>query len=342
MFDASAIRRVMLSGSALMLCLFSMILSPSAASAQAPLADALEEIYADDERGMRLLRDNGVKLGRVLTLERVGSQAYVVEVGIEVAGNRARYPLKVGREDGRWTLLWQPESVYVAALLRILKSDALPDIETTAQWGDVARLPAMPIIATRKRYVTPFGDVPLSDRDDDSPPGDLELSPGLVRAAQWWVKKVLNDDPAPAGVDLLLDTQMSWQDTNKVLFNLSTVGLYQLTIVTRTGGAFQVASPLRQAKFAVVLYPLDKGFGLRIATDAGVLPTDGCAPEMTACLHSPDDLAEVLARHPTPVAPVMVAAAGTVATGDVLRFAAKFARLTKVGPHQLLIGYVQK
>lgn len=317
------------------------VLSLPTPAAATTLDDALAEIFATDDAGLRLLRDNGASHFGVLTLERLPSASYVVEIGVEIEGVTARYPLKLGREDGAWTLQWQPAAVYASALLAMMKNDVLPHVVTTSKWANVARLPALPVIATRKRYVTPFGEVALDDRGDTATQGDLELSPALVQAGQSWVRRVLDDDPAPAGIDLLLDPSVSWRVTNKVLYNMSTVGLYQVTIVMRDGGAMHVAAPARQANFVVALYPLADRFGVRVAGSDGPLPGDGCADQMTACITQPNELDAIITTSEL-IAPLMFAASAEVAAGDVLRFANHFETLTGLPPHRLLVGYVQR
>lgn len=326
------------------LLLLTLILTPLRADATT-LQSSLQKIFAEDDAGLRLLRENGAQLGDLLTLERVPTGSYVIEVAIRIGDRTARYPLKLGRATGDWALEWQPEGVYAGALLGMAKSGALPPTATGTAWSDVSRLPALPIIGTRKRYVTPFGEVALNDHGDGPAQGDLEISPGLVQAVQSWVNRVLDEDPAPAGFDLILDREMSWKAANKALFNAAVAGLYQVTIVTSatTFEVARVASPVaRPATLVVALYALESGFGIRVSRGKEVVAGDGCAPEMTSCFADEAGFAAATDALGAAQGVPMFAAAGDVTVGDAVRFLVTFGSGLGVPPHRLLMGYVQK
>ncbi len=318
------------------------LLGVSSAVQATTLQAGIQQAFAGDDAGLRLLRSNGAELGPLLVVERLPSGEYAVEIELRLDGRAMRYPLKLRRDDGQWTLQWQPSTVFAAALIGITKSGALPEVPTTERWVDSARLPAFPIIATRKRFVTPFGEIALDDRGEESDPGDLEVSPALVRAAQSWITQVLDSDPGPAGIDLILDGELSWRMANKVLFNLASTGLYHVTVVTQDMGALRVASPARQAAYVMALYPLETGFGLRVAVDGVLRPESGCAPQMTTCVTDEGGVAAAVERAALGRGPVMFAASGELSASVVARFLAAFAATAQVAPHALLVGYVQK
>lgn len=313
---------------------------PGSARAQSTtLEGTLAAAWAADDAGLKVLRTSGATLGPVLVIERVPSGAYVAEVALELGATRVRYPLKLQRDAGRWQLTWQPTAAYAGALLAMVKSGALPAAVTDVRWADVPRLPALPVIATRARVVTPFGEVAATV---DGEPG-LRASPLLLRAAQRWIVEVLEDDPAPAGIDLLLDHATSWRDANAVLLSLASAGLYQVHIVTADMGVLRVSSPVaRPANVVVALYHLNDVFGVRLSADGEEFPGDGCAPQMSACPRAAGGLAAVLERLEAPARSVMFAAAGDVNVGDALGFLVATQAYFGLPPHRLLVGYVQR
>lgn len=318
-----------------------------------PLEATLSEAFETDDRGLRLLREAGGEYRRVLTLERLPSGHYMAEVQIDVVDRAVRYPLRLSRDESGWTIDWQPVGEYAAALASMAKSDMLPDARGVTAWTAIDRVPALPLIGTRSRIVTPYGEVDPDDASEEGSQGDLALSPQLVRHVQRWVNVTLSQDPAPAGFDLILDRATRWQFANKLLFNASVVGLYQIAIVVHGDGdpgVVKLSSPVsvksgEAAPTVVAMYPLDADrYGLRISVDGEVIRREGaCAVAMTLCISEPGELPDALERVIQPGGHrAMFAATGDTRVGDVVAFLAAFVDFMGLRDYHVLMGYVQK
>ena len=318
------------------LALVCILLTALPAAAQT-LDTSIRQAWDRDDAGLRLLRENGAALGRVIVAERVPSGAYVVEVALQLPSQTtARYPLKLERRDTAWKLVWQPEASYASALLSTTKSNALAVTKSTQSWSSQVRLPALPIVATRKRFVTPFGEV------EADPAGDFRGSPGLQRAARSWISAVLDDDPGPAGIDVLADRTMSWRALNIVLLSAASAGLYQVSMVGRGDdlNVVPVGSPVSRPPVSVLaIYRADSRLGVRLKVGDELAPSDGCAEHMTTCITNPEDLEAFLDKQ-TLTGPVMFAAADIDVETALPLVNAVAGRIRR--PHALLVGYVSR
>ena len=334
-----------------LLVVAAVLLSAAGAAAQQTLEQALDAAFASDDAGMTALRDAGGTFVGVLGAERLPSGAYLAEVGVSVGGRTLRYPVKLDRGDGRWAVVWQPVVAYASAVAGLARSGMLPVGRNEERWDEVARLPALGIVATKARIVTPFGVV---DRPAESSGSeDLTQIPSLITHAQRWVAEALDHDPGPAGFDLVLDGGLSWRDLNMLMFNASAVGLYELWIVTDNEGELhQVpsAAPVDavtrpDATPAVVaMYPLGDGWGFRISTPTPASDVEAieCAPQMNLCVSSPDAFVEGLETWIEPgESRAMFAAVGQVAIADAIRFMAAFVDYMGLPAHRVLLGYIQ-
>lgn len=318
------------------LCAIAPIAAPAHAEPR-PLGESLERVYATNSEGLRLLRDNGGVLQGVATLERV-RDGYVVELRVAWQQVVARYPVKLARDDDVWRLVWQPDAAYAAALVALVTHRGVVDVASDDVWSDTARLPALPVIVTRQRIVTPFGELPTPSGGEA-----LEALEGLQRATRAWIVDVLDEDPAPAGVDLLLDPALSWSQLNSVLFNLAAAGLFQATVVTANGGALLLAAPARQAPTIVAVFPLDAAFaplqwGVRLVVDEVAVGSSDCAPQMTGCIAAHDELPALLPAEAR--GPLMLAAPASPTVAEVLRFVPVLKSYAAIAPHRLLLGYI--
>lgn len=345
---------------AAIILLFCCLSVPSLAAAQT-LEGSLAEAFRTSQDGLKLLRNAGASYGGLLSLERLPSGNYAAEARFDLDNKPVRYPLKLQRDGARWEVIWQPEATYAAALIGIVKSGELPTGRAERAWVEAERMPALPIVGTKKRFVTPFGEVPAGDRapneSQDESQGELDLSPQLVEHVHRWVRVVLEEDPAPAGVDLLLDRSASWTLANKLLFNVSVVGLYQISIVTADGGlgVVQVASPInavtsadRSPPTVLAMFPLQNPedgarFGFRISTNGELVQGSGCGDGMSVCIDEPSRLPEALERLIPPGGEqAMFAASGDVSIGEAVEYLAAFEDYMGLGHHSVLMGYVQK
>lgn len=325
----------------------------SAVAAGHTLGRSLEQAFADGDGGFSTLRSAGATYEGILTLERLPDGSYLAEIGVSVGERTLRYPVKLERAESKWTVVWQPDAEYAAALSGIAKSGALPAGRSAEQWAEVARMPALGVVATRARVVTPFGEVDWGPRVD-GPPGALDQYPDLVRHGQRWVTDVLEEDPGPAGFDLLLDRQLDWLMLNTLMFNLAAVGLYQLWVVTDHEGRLHqlpVSAPVdtvtgpQSAPPVAALYPLDEGrYGVRISSSATPPESvEECAPGMSLCVSSADELVERLEGWLEPGGrQAIFAAVGVVGLADAVRFMAAFIDYMGLPSHRILVGYIEQ
>jgi hypothetical protein len=330
-----------------------LTLACTATATAQPLEVALARAFDENGEGLRLLREAGAEYRRVLTLERLPSGNYLAEVQIDVDERPVRYPLKLTRTSSGWSIVWQPTGAYAAGLASMVKSGSLPDARGATVWTNLQRLPALPIIGTRSRIISPFGEVDPADAAEGKSQGDLDLSPQLVRHVQRWVNVVLDQDPAPAGFDLILDRQTDWRFANKLLFNASVVGLYQIALVVNGEDELSVvelSSPVstrsgEAAPTVVAVYGLDgERFGLRISVDGELVERKGaCAVGMTLCIAEASELPDALERVIQPGGHrAMFAAQGDVRVGDAVALVAAFVDFMGLPDYHVLMGYVQK
>ncbi len=320
------------------------------ASANVVGAQSLDEAASgsltDASHAATALKRAGGVYGGVLAMERLPSADYLVEIAVVFEAGVIRYPLKMKRADG-WKVVWEPGTDYAKAVGALVSSGKLPEVGSTAKWSEVQRIPSLPVVVTRARFVTPFGPVPVGDRAPDAPEGALQWSPMLVEHGRKWVNEVLDSDPAPAGIDLVVAADVTWQTFNKLVMNLSASGLYQISAVVLDEGLglVQVSAPvtkLTEKTPAVALYP-DGARGWGVRTGGGSGTAEPCSPEFDICVEEPAELPTQLERRiDSAWERATFAAVGAVAVGDALGFAAATIDYFGLGPHRLIVGFVDR
>lgn len=269
------------------------------------LTDALHHALSTDKR-LAPLSKTPTKPGPILSIEILDSQlSAVLEIEIIHNQKNLRYPLKFSRAtpSAGWQLAWAPTEEYTQALLNITSSTALPATQSENPWAQETRIVAFPIIATRQQLITPFGALAPTDLADQNAP--LTPPDELVRHATRWITDILEDAPAPAAIDLILDARLSWKATTRLVMATSAVGLFRINLITtnthNTINTIPVNAPVFDSQklpahiqmLVVGIYPLssqqaDKQLGFRIAFNNQILQLpQPCLPEMSFCTTDP-------------------------------------------------------
>lgn len=339
-------------------------------AAQTPLASVAMEIAEAQPRfeGLSTLKARGASLGSLLVMESLPKGGFMAEVSVQYKGAQLRLPVKLAAQATagckRWEVVWAPSKDYVIALLNMSTSGALPKpFDGSPQWVKLERLPALPLILTRQRIISPFGEVSLeSDAAQDISERANELAPpkALLVHTQRWLREVLEDDQGPASVDFLVDQQLSWLQLQRVLLGVSSLGLFRVYVITGQDGelgALPLAAPVFGSNGAakpliVGYYQLAAGqVGIRISSGQHVLKDDApCDPEMSFCVAGPQalggrlvDLGKKLrAKDAALVKDVMFAAPGEVSVGSAISFLSVLPRALGSSPQRLFLGYIRR
>ncbi len=326
-------------------------------SAQTTLESGVEAALRAQGAGNAPLTQAGAKFAHIAIAERLPSGQWLCEVVLALDEREIRWPLgmRVSEKDGTWEPSWQPSIEYAKALKNMLASERLPRAEGSGSWHSARRLPAMPVIVTSKRYVTPFGALDIKDRG-----GELRPSIPLLKHAQRWVTEALADDPGPAAIDFIIDASISWRTLNRALFSISAAGLYQVFIIARgesgwtwVGGAAPIAFQKAKGPPGVVvgLYPQGVGLGVRLSMEGEVLEDESaCNPEMTLCISDVESFAtaltaqtsEALSKRATPLDTAMVGATEDLKAGTVIQYLDRVHEALSVAPHSIMLGLIQK
>ncbi len=278
--------------------------TPASTSSQS-LTNALQHALKTDKR-LTTLTKNAAKSSKILSIEILDSQlSAVLEIELAHQKSKIRYPLKFTRATltSDWQLAWAPHQEYTQALLNMTSSDALPTSDSAQHWTQQARIVAFPIIATRQQIITPFGTLPPTDLTDQS--AQLTAPDDLIRHATRWIHEILEDAPAPAAIDLILDARLSWKATTRLIMATSAVGFFRVYLITTNTDKSIAAIPVNAPIFdtqklpdhvkmlVVSIYPLstqqaDKKHGFRIAYNNQILklPSE-CHPDVTLCTTDP-------------------------------------------------------
>lgn len=278
--------------------------------------------------------------------ERVGDDHWVVEAIVRFDERHARWPLRLSGSEGTWNVAWKPEPAYTAGLRNMLISGTLPTTENAPLWSSQRRLPTLPVIVTRARQITPFGEV-ADEAEDDT----VQPIAGLVRQANRWVKEVLSGHPGPASVDFIVAGDVSWASFTRALYSISMAGLYAVYVVgideaTGDTSALQALSPValsdKEPGLVVAMYALESGHGFRLAMKGEVVAPSGCHEDMTFCSSATEHFEQALGEALNKDAPgfPMFAAERAVTTQDAIRYldSATFAVFNRM----LLMGYIQR
>lgn len=298
----------------------------SATTMELALAHAMNSSTQKELAGLRTLKERGAVIADVLTVEHLPRGGVAAEVLVTFKQKSLRYPVKFARTEsfsntqdgceidekdrpaqGGWRVSYAPSSEFTSALLNVITSGALPSYDASIKqelevWHEVARLPTFPVVVTQKTLFTPYGKFAWEDLEDEidpsSPSAEVQPPQALVTHARRWTEEFLEEEQGAASVDLVMDGRVSWQQLNRVVFGVSSMGLYRLSILlSETTGALRVleaSAPvfgslaLEDGTPPLVLgyYPLLQGtkHGWRVSQGKAILKKpDTCDEEMSFC-----------------------------------------------------------
>lgn len=333
------------------------LLMASDVYAQRSLESGVKAAIQTDSAGNAPLMQAGATFEHIAVAERLPSGQWLLEVVLSLDGKKIRWPLGMRRsvEDGLWKPTWQPTREYANALKNMLASGTLPAAKGRGAWHEVKRLPAMPVVVTARRYVTPFGAVDIKDDG-----GELRPSIPLLKHAQRWIQEALADDPGPAAIDFIIDASISWRTLNRALFSISTAGLYRVFIIAEgesdwvwIGGAAPIAFQKKEGPPTVVvgLYPQKDQIGVRLSVEGKVLEdASACDPEMTYCATDVESfrtgltqrVTAALSNRSSPLDIAMLAATQEVEAGKAVERLDTLAEVFSVAPHSIMLGLIQR
>lgn len=337
-----------------------------------------EAIDGNELEGMRALKKRGGQFDAVQVIERLPSGGYAVEASYVVNKRHIRLPLKLKRtqipgcKDLAWMVSWAPKAVYVNALLNVAFTTHLPRPAKTAKvmtsWRDVKRLPSMPIVLTRYQAVTPFGATslkpPVNDSPTAAPRATNTLTPpkSLMVDAGRWIKGYLENDKAPASLDIIADGRAPWRQFQRVLFAASSLGLFKVYFVTWQGKDFGVlpsAAPVfgsfpkakRPEPIILAYYPQKAQHGFRVSFKQAILNKEqACAPGMSFCVADVpafDARLKVLAdgmrkKNPNNVRHAMFATTGDVSLQKAIDLLSVVGQGLAVPQGHVFVGYIAR
>lgn len=348
------------------------------------MTDAIE--YAFDSGilpGLKALKDRGAQTWSILIAERLpSSHTFAVEIAVTIKGKTLRFPLKLKREkpkkgcvQAHWIVTWAPSAQFAQALVNILGSHMLSKADATVRWHQSQRMPTMPIIVTRAQIVTPYHvfkfDASEGGRSNISAHAPKELLPPtqLVRDTHTWLTRHLERDPGPASVDIIADGRVDWRTFQRVLFGVSSQGMFKIYFVvamTRAKGALGVleaTAPVfgniprskRPVPLIIAYYPQSVDhmhkFGWRVSYGAHVLPPDdtSCAQSLSFCTTDAksmyrrfESLARSMrAKNKDAVTSVMFATSAGTLLWDALFWFAKVPQPLGLQSSKVFVGYIK-
>lgn len=337
------------------------LLAESAPTMELAASEGLQESALP---GMKVLRDRRAKVSRVIVAEVLPMGGVAAELELDYQGKFVRYPVRFERVEEAgckaWKLSWAPEETYTGALLNMVSSGQLPETTTaaTTSWVAQRRLPSMPVVLTRFQITTPYGSIKIAefvDKIDPSQKGAQVAPPPLLyKHTKRWISEFLQDDPGPAGVDIIADKRATWADFNRVIVGALSQGFYQVNIITSGQGgvaALPVTAPIKPVPLVVRYYPFEQASGFRVSSGAGLVRDEGvCDPEMSFCVTSAEQFdarltklgAEARAADPAGADFVMFATTGEVALGDAVRWIERMGVGLEIAQRRVLIGFIQK
>lgn len=282
---------------------------------------AIDRALTSGAGGMAALREGKASFERVLVVERLPTNDHAIaEAAFRHQGRELRLPLKLRRVVRKgcapgWVVTWAPHKAYVEGLLALLTSDTLPAQITPTPWVATARLPALPVLLTKKRMITPLGplDQPKGVDQTVALTGVEALDPPLllVQHATAWTRHIIERDDAPAAFDVIADGRVSWLRFQRVLIGLASQGFYRVNLITRhqrTLYALQATAPVfgdlpgdeagKPVPLVIAHARAASGAGaaLRISVGGKLIISDSaaCAPKAAACVASPAQLPAAL------------------------------------------------
>lgn len=327
---------------------------------------ALQAYFAGDaDEGVAVLGKAGFEYERLLVAEMLPSEATVV-AEVELAGDakRLRYPVKLERSlvdgEARWRVGWAPVEAYARALLAVSGEGAGAQIPGGEVWADIRRVPAFPVIVSEQLFVTPFGQVPAEPADGATPEEQLVPPQKLVEHAQRWIGLLLEDDPAPAAVDLMVAPGASWTRTTQALMAPASQGLFKVymigqkddRLVAATAAApifGQQSTPQGTAPLIVGVYKAEGGPGVRVKFGDTLVEGEAtCGERMSFCATSLEEfrqqsanvVGEAVEKADARVAYVMLAATGDFEYAEVLPYFDALSGALGVPTGKIFMGYI--
>jgi len=344
-------------------------LARAAVSPAAAVNEALSE--GSQAEGLRALYARGVRQADVLLTEGLPKGGYLVEVALAFRGQRLRLPLKLEQQQqasgcASWRISWAPHPDYVNALLNMSQADAMVRVASPLpQWSAYARMPALPLIITRARTISPYGKIEASAEPADKISVNAnELAPPqeLLLHTRRWLDETLEGEPGVGAIDLIADEGASWLDLQRALLGVASLGLFKVYVITRQAqgfGVLEANAPVfgsltgakSTAPLVIGYYPSAAQQGFRVSMGTYILKDeDTCDAELSFCVA--DDaalqarlgaLAKKLGdKDPALLKRVMFAAPADAPLGASLRMAALTVSGLGLKPGWLFVGYIRR
>lgn len=334
-------------------------------------------------RGLAMLKSRGASVMDVLVMESLPKGGTSAELAITFKGYTLRYPIKLTQSttpmscgQSGWTVSWSPDEAYTNALLNVVSSGALPAHDPTVEhpeWYAMARLPALPLVVTAQKIFTPYGKIDWSELEQDvdpAAPGAEVMPPAaLVQHGRRWILDYLEDEQGAAGVDIIADARLSWQQLNRLIFGVSSLGLYKVYLVlageSESLRVLESAAPVFGSLPGVDKpVPLVLGYykvrdaskgalthGWRVSQGKAMLSEpDACNPEMSFCTSDVAGFTQrfttiverMRAKKPENPQYAMFASTREVTLGDAVVFLQHAGAALGIPQSRVFIGYIKR
>lgn len=323
-----------------------------------------EEALRADVPAMAAITARGAKVVGVLGVEQLPRGAWMAELEVLTGKNlRVRIPVKLARDAPKqvgcsavWRVIWAPEPAYIEAMISIT-SGALPAHTGIAPlWTSAGRLPALPVIATKARIITPFGSVnwDAGELPVNMPATARELAPpkALLTHMQRWFGDVLEGEPGAASLDLLAEGGLDWLSVQRILLGAGSQGAFVMHVIT-SGPDGLHAAPLMAPIFGSIPepqrpHPLTITLLERVGAQVSVRVSHRgrvIGDQQTLLVADPDALAAALpaliaAALPEPKH-LFIGAPGAMTLSEVLAWVAPLPGAVGVSPERVFVGFVK-
>ena len=329
-------------------------------TAQAALQAALE---SPTLAGLKTLKSKQGVWAGARGLERLPAGGWLAQVKVRVGTRTLRVPMKLKRapikgcERKGWEVTWAPSAAYVGALVNLTTNDLVPSLAhpSSTVWSTALRMPTLPVVLTRTSVVTPWRTVALGQ----TPGAKMSLIKEVVVDAKRWTREILEDDQAPASLDVVADARVTWLGMQRVLLSAATVGFYKFYLVGHTKGILQSVevnaavfkpNPKRPPLFvAYTPSKPDETFRLMYMGQP-MLPPESCA---AACFATPDQfgaslahVAKVLNQHDgqralKTLTKAVFATTADTTLGTLMPWVARMPESLGIQPSSLTVGLIQ-
>lgn len=341
-------------------------------AAESPAAAINEAISEGSQaQGLRALYARGVRQADVLLIEALPKGGYLAEVVVAFRGQRLRLPLKLEQQQATsgcaaWRVSWAPHPDYINALLNMSQSEAIVRVsEPLPQWSAYARMPALPLIITRARTISPYGKIEANAEAANKISANAnELSPpqALLLHTRRWLDETLEGEPGVGALDLIADEAASWLDLQRALLGVASLGLFKVYVIARQEqglGLLEVNAPVfgsitgakSPAPLVIGYYPSAARQGFRVSMGTYILKDeDTCDAELSFCVADEAALQARLGalakklgdKDPALLSRVMFAAPADSPLGASLRMAALTVSGLGLKPGRLFVGYIRR